>query len=253
LNVTITALKSRERTMQGVVVSFENVSEQVRMEEQMSHLARLAEIGQMTATIAHELRNPMTAMKGAAQLLEGETLPETAQAYVEIIVEEVSKLTQIADEFLEFAKPLTLARKATDLNLLIERITRVFEPHLRAHQIEVCLDLGDLPTIEADPSRIEQVLHNLIQNALQAMPSGGRLDVCTGCNNGKAWFTLQDQGQGIPENIQKQIFNPFFTTRTKGTGLGLSIVKKIVEAHHGAIEVQSRVAEGATFKVSLPV
>lgn len=251
-NFTVSPLQDREGAIQGAVVVFEDISEQVWMEEQMNQMARLAEIGQMTAIIAHELRNPMTAIRGASQLLAQEAIPPSAFPYIEIITEEVKKLSQIADEFLEFARPLTLTLKPVQLDQIIQRTVRVFEPHLQEHRIQVKLELENLPVIEADPARLEQVLHNLIQNAIQAMPQGGELILRTGSSEGKVWFAVQDRGEGISEAIQAQIFNPFFTTRTKGTGLGLSIVKKIVEAHGGYIEVESREGEGTQMKVWLP-
>jgi PAS domain S-box-containing protein len=252
INLTVTPLRDRENQLQGAVVVFEDVSEQVHLEEQMAQMARLAEIGQMTATIAHEIRNPMTALKGAAQLLMQESVSTAVYAYLEIIKEEVAKLTQIADEFLEFARPLTLTRKTLALDQLLQRTLRAFEPYFREHKVETLLEANCDCTIEADPVRLEQVFNNLIQNAVQAMPSGGKLTLKMGGYHDHIYTQVRDTGIGIPEEIVSNIFSPFFTTRTKGTGLGLSIVKKIVDAHHGTIEVTSQPDEGTIFTVWLP-
>lgn len=252
INLTVTPLRDREQQMQGAVVVFEEVSEQVHLEEQMAQMTRLAEIGQMTATIAHEIRNPMTALKGAAQLLAQEAVSDAANTYLEIIKEEVTKLTQIADEFLEFARPLTLTRKAFALDHLLRRTLRAFEPYFREHKVVAVLESDGDCTLEADPVRLEQIFNNLIQNAVQAMPHGGELTIKMGEHLDQIYVQVRDIGAGIPEEIIPNIFSPFFTTRTKGTGLGLSIVKKIVDAHHGVIEVHSREGEGTVFTVWLP-
>jgi len=252
INLMATPLRDRESQMQGAVIVFEDVSEQVHLEEQMGQMARLAEIGQMTATIAHEIRNPMTALKGAAQLLMQETVSDASNIYLDIIKEEVAKLTQIADEFLEFARPLTLTRKTFALNQLLQRTLRAFEPYFREHQVEVVLESDGDCTLEADPVRLEQVFNNLIQNAVQAMPAGGKLTIKMGKYHNQIYIQVRDTGIGIPEEMVPNIFRPFFTTRTKGTGLGLSVVKKIVDAHRGTIEVDSRHEKGTTFTVWLP-
>ncbi|MCW5934449.1 MAG: GAF domain-containing protein [Fimbriimonadia bacterium] len=251
-NVTVTPLRSRENQKQGAVVVFEDVREQARLEEQMSQMARLAEIGQMTATIAHEIRNPMTALKGAAQLLSQENVSESSEIYLDIIREEVSKLTQIADEFLEFARPLTLTRKTVSLGSLLQRALLSFNLFFQENRVEPELIVEVEAQVEVDPVRLEQVAHNLFQNAVQAMPDGGKLTARVGIQNDSAFFTVEDTGVGIASEQLETIFKPFFTTRVKGTGLGLSVVKKVIDAHHGAIEVESHIGHGTTFIVRLP-
>lgn len=237
----------------GAVVVFEDVSEQAKMEEQMGLMSRMAEIGQMTATIAHELRNPMTAVRGAAQLLAQEPLSDEAADFLQIITEEVNRLNAIADEFLEFAKPLALSRRRVDLGRLASRTVRIFEPFLTEHGVEARLRLAEKAEVDADPARVEQILQNLIQNATQAMSNGGTITVSTGAKDGFGWFSVQDSGCGIPEAIKEQIFTPFFTTKVQGTGLGLSVVNKIVEAHGGTIALESNEGYGAEITVFLPL
>jgi two-component system sensor histidine kinase HydH len=254
LNFTITPLVVRgDENTGGAVVVFEDVTEYHRMEARLSQMGRLAEIGQMTATIAHEIRNPLTALKGAADLLaQEEGIPSEVQTYVDIIRQEVARLREIADEFLEFARPFVLNRRPTPLRPLLERLMQALSPYFREANIHAQLQIAGEPEAMIDPARIEQVLRNLIQNAIQAMPNGGQLTLRAGEENGKLYLQVQDNGVGILPEIRDKIFSPFYTTRTRGTGLGLSIVQKIVQAHEGEVRLECPPEGGSIFTVWLP-
>ncbi len=254
LNFTITPLimKGAEGAG-GAVVVFEDITEYHRLETRLSQMERLAEIGQMTATIAHEIRNPLTALKGAADLLMQEAdLPEQVYAYVDIIRQEVARLNEIADEFLEFARPLVPNRQLVALRPMLERLMQALSPYFKEAGITAQLKVVGDPRTLLDPARIEQVLRNLIQNAIQAMPRGGRLIVRAGEAENKVYLQVQDTGEGIPPEIREKIFSPFYTTRTRGTGLGLSIVQKIVQAHQGEVRVECPAEGGSIFTVWIP-
>ena len=254
LNFTITPLivRGTEGTG-GAVVVFEDITEYHRLETRLSQMERLAEIGQMTATIAHEIRNPLTALKGAADLLtQEEHLPASVLTYVEIIRQEVARLNEIAEEFLEFARPFTLNRRIIALRPLLERLIMALTPYFKRAHVIVQLEVAGEPVAALDSARIEQVLRNLIQNAIQAMPEGGRLVLRAGEANGRIYLQVQDTGAGIPPEIRDRIFSPFYTTRTRGTGLGLSIVQKIVQAHQGEIHVECPAEGGSIFTVWIP-
>lgn len=252
LNFTVSPLLVGLRQTQGAVVMFEDITEQVQMEARFREMERLAEIGQMTATIAHEVRNPLTAIKGAVDLLVGETDPENIAVYTDVLGMEVARLTEIADEFLEFAKPFHLHIRPEPLKPLLERMLRFLSAYLQQSNVVAELRIDEDIVVPMDPNRIEQALRNLIQNAVQAMPQGGKitLEVC----DADEWVALhvRDTGTGIPSEVLEKVFSPFFTTRTRGTGLGLSIVKKIVHGHRGKIAVNSREGEGSTFTLWLP-
>ncbi len=254
LNFTITPLLMRGSDEPGgAVVVFEDITEYHRLETRLSQMERLAEIGQMTATIAHELRNPLTALKGAADLLaQEENLPEPVHTYVDIIRQEVARLNEIADEFLEFARPLVPSWRLVALRPMLERLLAALAPYFKETGIATTLEVEGEPTAWLDPARIEQVLRNLIQNAVQAMPNGGQLTLRAGEASGKIYLQVQDTGTGIPPEIREKIFTPFYTTRTRGTGLGLSIVQKIVQAHHGEVRVDCPAEGGSIFTVWIP-
>jgi PAS domain S-box-containing protein len=254
LNFTITPLIMRGADAAGgAVVVFEDITEYHRLETRLSQMERLAEIGQMTATIAHEIRNPLTALKGAADLLmQEDNLPEWVQTYVEIIRQEVARLNEIAEEFLEFARPFTLNRRMVALRPMLERLLMALSPYFKKAHVTTQLEVIGEPVATLDSARIEQVLRNLIQNAIQAMPEGGRLVLRAGEQNGRIYLQVQDSGTGIPPEIRDKIFSPFYTTRTRGTGLGLSIVQKIVQAHQGEIQVECPAEGGSIFTVWLP-
>ncbi|MEI6512977.1 MAG: GAF domain-containing protein [bacterium] len=257
LNITVSSLRYRQGIPQGSVVLMEEVTQHAEMERKIERMQRLAEVGQLTATIAHELRNPMTSIKGAAQLLVNESdLPDTSREFVNIILDEVNTLSQIASEFLEFAKPMMLQLDSGDLNKAITHIIQTLEPFCAENNVIVKTELSDnLPIIKFDQLRFSQAARNLIMNAVHAMREGGNLNLNTRLHPTEKMVEVSfaDSGVGIlPEHLDR-IFTPFFTTRTKGTGLGLSIVQKIVDAHSGRIAVKSEQGMGTTFTLWLPV
>lgn len=208
-------------------------------------LKRLAEVGQMTAAIAHEIRNPLTGILAAAKMIQ--EAPELADEMAEIIEDETIKLNQLCDEFLDFARPLRLELEIVDLTEVVKTTTKLLKQDFE--EAEVGLSIAGSKAIKTlDRRRIEQVVRNLVRNALQATPKGGKVGV-----NVFDWgFSVQDSGEGMNEEAQAKLFSPFFTTKAGGTGLGLSVVQKIVASHGGRIGVTSQVGEGTTFEVVFP-
>ncbi len=252
LNFTITPLVVGKQTIQGAVCVFEDITDYVRMEARLSEMERLATVGQLTATIAHEIRNPLTALKGAVDLLARESLPDHLSMYVEVIQEEVQRLAVLADEFLEFARPFRIERQHAALRPIVERSLRAFAPMQKEGAYQFISEVPPELTLDIDPARIEQALRNLIQNAIQAMPDGGTITIRTVETEYEVGIQVKDTGPGIPLEQRERIFTPFFTTRTRGTGLGLSIVQKIVEGHHGRVTVECPPEGGSIFTLWLP-
>ncbi|MFY9232977.1 MAG: ATP-binding protein [Fimbriimonadaceae bacterium] len=224
----------------------ERLSESLQNLKELERVRRLAEIGQMTAAVAHEIRNPLASIRSAAQLVQQD--PRSAVEFGEIIEAEALKLNALCDEFLAFARPIELDLKPLRLNALV---TSVANSHAAEFEregvvIRVESDPGD-PIIIGDSDRLEQVCRNLLINALQATSSGGSVRVVVD----GASFSVEDDGQGIGPEASERLFTPFFTTKPKGTGLGLSNVKRIVDAHRGHIEVTSEPRSGSKFEVSL--
>jgi len=253
LNFTVSPLITRGKQAQGAVVLFEDITEYLRLEARLNEMERLATIGQMTATIAHELRNPLTALCAAADLLiHEEGFPDSHRLYLEAIYVESKRLAELADEFLEFAKPFQLTIQPTRLKPLLQRVLAVQEPYLKSAAVQVVLECSEDQVVPVDVSRLEQALRNLILNAVQAMPEGGTLFIRVEDRGEWVALAVQDTGPGVPEELRERIFTPFFTTRTRGTGLGLSIVKKIVEGHNGRVTLECPPEGGSIFTLWLP-
>ncbi|MDW8107544.1 MAG: GAF domain-containing protein, partial [Armatimonadota bacterium] len=253
LNVAISPLLLRGRQTQGAVVLFEDITEYLILESRLSAMERLATVGQMTATIAHEIRNPLTALHGAVELMRQEKdLPDSVGLYMDVIQQEVQRLTEIAEEFLEFAKPFQLQIRPTPLKPLLQRVLLVQEPYLKSAGVQATLEVPDALTAPLDAGRIEQALRNLIQNAVHAMPNGGVITLSAREEGDWVAIAVRDTGSGVPPEIRDKIFEPFYTTRTRGTGLGLSIVKKIVEGHGGKATVECPSEGGSIFTLWLP-
>jgi signal transduction histidine kinase len=228
----------------GVTAVLEETTQQELSHREMSRLARLAEIGQMTAAIAHEIRNPLTGIRTAAQMIA--TSPEHGAEFAGIIEEEVLKLNQICEEFLEFSRPLALRRRDIDVAELAMKLAQRNRDAFDAKGVHLRLEIvGEKPTIYADVLRIEQVMRNLVLNALQACSEGGEVRLILRAGG----FSVEDTGTGMPEADLQKLFTPFFTTKPKGTGLGLCNVRKIIDAHSGKLMVWSKVGIGSRFDV----
>lgn len=255
INMSISQLVNSSGEQLGLVIIFEDVTREIKMENEFRRMGELAAVGQLAASIAHELRNPLSSIKGAAQFLQKEYEDHSAIVeFLSIIIEEVNGLNKLTTEFLDFARPMQLELKPTSVNSVIDKTLQLMSVHITDNNVVVRENLDkSIPDIEADEKQLEQVLRNIIINALQAMPEGGVITVETGlAPSGGVYLTVSDTGTGIPADKIDRIFLPFVTTKTKGTGLGLSVVQKIVENHGGRIDVRSGDGEGTSFKISLP-
>jgi signal transduction histidine kinase len=253
----------------GVAAQLVITVQNSKLYERMKERDRLAALGEMAAGLAHEIRNPLGAIKGAAQLLlpqEGAPPPPTDTQFLSIIVEEANRLNKVVSQFLDYARPYRGELQSLDVNDVVKKSAQlVTPPPLPSGEtpppVEVVLSLAeDLPRVRADAEQLRQVFLNLAINAVQAMQNGGKLTISTARRTGgrrgaPAQFLeirFRDNGPGIPALELKNLFIPFYTTKDKGTGLGLPISQRIIENHGGTIEVRSRVGVGSTFTVVLP-
>jgi signal transduction histidine kinase len=241
------------------------VIENSKLYQQMKERDRLAAIGEMSAGLAHEIRNPLAAIKAAVQYLDPGKLPPEDREFMEIMIEEVNRLNGVVTQFLDYSRPLKPALAPTAVNEVLQKTFKLLESQAPSN-VRVELDLTDgVPRVQADAEQLKQVFLNLALNAFQAMPGGGRLTVSTRVARDELAFwregsrradvvevRFRDSGPGIPEEVRESIFVPFYTTKEKGTGLGLAICQRIVKAHQGSIVVRSVTGEGAEFLVSLP-
>ncbi|MGI4789913.1 MAG: GAF domain-containing protein [Janthinobacterium lividum] len=259
LNLSVSQLCSEAGDYLGVVAVFEDVTNEVQMKEEVERVSKLAETGQLAANIAHELRNPLSSIKGAAQLLRKE-LPADLMAehgeFLDMIVQEVNGLDRIATEFLEFSRVTPPEMRSVSIVAILSRLLQFMSAYLTDQDVQVVLNLeDDLPELWLDQAQIEQVIKNIVINAVQAMPHGGTLTVTTYCQPEQDIIDIDfaDTGVGISAAKIDKICTPFFTTKTKGTGLGLAIVRKIVETHGGRLVIRSTPGEGSTFTVQFPI
>ena len=234
-------------------------AEKERLEEQLHQAERLAALGEMIAGVSHEIRNPLGIIRSTAELLHGRIENDRQRRLSSIIVEESTRLNDILTEFLDFARPKTPKTSMCRIEDIIDRNLASMEGQLQRSSIQVerLYEAGDTP-VEADADLLYRAFVNLLANAVQAMPDGGTLRVRTllrAPGDRAPWIELRirDSGSGIPEELQKKIFNPFFTTREKGTGLGLAIVRSIIDSHGGEIEVRSREGRGTAMIIRLPL
>jgi signal transduction histidine kinase len=249
----------------GVAASIGVTMQNSQVYERMKERDRLAALGQMAAGLAHEIRNPLGSIKGAAQYLQpiGNQVGDSGtKEFLDIIVEEVNRLNKIVSQFLDYARPYRGDQTPLDVNDVVRKTLHLIEKEEGAARVEIITNLADsLPAVRADAEQLRQVFLNLAINAVQAMPQGGKLQVSTSLRRstrrGAAAAFLEvrfrDTGHGIPVNDVRNLFIPFFTTKEKGTGLGLPISQRIIENHGGTIEVRSQLGAGATFTVLLPI
>jgi two-component system sensor histidine kinase HydH len=243
-----------------IVTAIENS----RMYQRMKERDRLAAMGEMAAGLAHEIRNPLGAIKASAQYLSEVTHADDAGAeFLDIIVEEADRLNRVVSSFLDYANPAHEDQTSlSDVNAVVERTAQVLAAEVERVDLMRCLSLAPaLPKVRIDAERLRQVLINLIQNALQAIELGGTVSVRTQLSEEpdfegglKAWVEIEvaDTGPGVPQQVLANLFQPFVTTRQKGTGLGLAISQRIVKAAGGEILVRTREHHGSTFTVRLP-
>jgi signal transduction histidine kinase len=224
-------------------------------EEQLRRADRMSALGQLSAGMAHEIRNPLGAIQGAVEILRDDYDPQDAKyEFIQILLKETDRLNKIVQEFLGFAKPKEPDLQQADLNEELESVLVLTAQEARKSGIRVDKRLD--PSVgkqRLDAGLLKQAFLNLILNALQAMPQGGVLTVESGLRNGMLVVRIADTGVGISEENRKRLFSPFFTTKKNGTGLGLAITYRIIENHHGTIDVASEPGKGATFTVTIPV
>jgi len=231
--------------------------EKARLQDQLRHADRLATIGQLAAGVAHELNEPLGNALGFAQLAKKcPGLPEQAKQDVEKAVQASLRAREVIKKLMLFARRMPPKKTQVNLNQLVEEGLYFLESRCAKEGIEMVRYLSpNLPEITADPGQLTQVLVNLVVNAIQAMPEGGRLTVRTDAGDGYVSLKVEDTGVGIKDDVVKKIFMPFFTTKDvdKGTGLGLAVVHGIVTSHGGSIKVDSKVGKGTSFEVKLPL
>jgi len=246
-------LKDPTGNLVGFVGVLRDITERKRMEEQLLKSERMAAIGQLATMVGHDLRNPLTSLQNACYYLKMKlesSKDKKIKKMFEVMDKEINHANNIVKDLLDFARVKKPELKKVDLiSSIQEALTQLKFPE----NVKLTTKFSEVPTIEADPDQLRRIFQNIALNGIQAMPNSGKLTVSTRKNGSFIEVAFTDTGVGIPEENMDKIFTPLFTTKAQGVGLGLPICKNLVEGHNGRIEVKSKVGEGSTFTVKLPI
>ncbi|MAF09138.1 hypothetical protein CMK11_01705 [Candidatus Poribacteria bacterium] len=233
--------------------AFNDMTRQLRrsQEELLEH-ERLATAGQMAATFAHEIRNPLSSIKMMLQLAGEQTTEEKTARYVENTLEEIDRLNGIVEEMLDFARPAPMVLEPTRVDETMRDVLGLMSANLARHGIEVALHCDAAPVAHADPEALKRVFLNVLLNAVQAQPDGGEVGVSIAVKEAVVSVVVEDSGPGFSDEAMESLFRPFHTTKTRGSGLGLTTTKGLVERHGGELIVENRTDGGARVTVRLP-
>jgi PAS domain S-box-containing protein len=254
---TRTAIRDDSGKLVGSSSVLKDVTSYRSLERQLADAEHLATLGELSAGLAHEIKNPLAGIKGAIDVIR-DSLPPT-DVHREIlgdVIHEVNRIDKIVRDLLNYAKPKPPSHSPIELPLLVQRIITIARTASKRHAFPIEMkQLAHIPDFTADEIQLEQVILNLLLNAQSVLPSQGRIEVILDYNPeaGTIRIEVKDNGPGIPEEIKKRIFQPFFTTHTDGTGLGLATCLKNVQYHGGSIEVNSQVGHGTAFIVTIPL
>ncbi|UNK17842.1 ATP-binding protein [Paenibacillus sp. N3/727] len=254
---TLSAVKDDAGRILGFVVHLIDLTAQKRAyhyaEEVMIQSDKLSMAGQLAAGIAHEIRNPMTSIKGFVQLMRSGS--GSKEEYFDIISSEIERIELILGELLLLAKPQGIKYGQKDIRLLLEQVITLLNTQAILNNVEIITRFGtEAAYVKCDENQMKQVFINFIKNAVESMPGGGKLTIHIECDSvDQLVIFFVDEGCGIPESILSRLGEPFYTTKEKGTGLGFMISKKMIEDHCGQVVVFSKPNEGTTIKVTLPL
>lgn len=255
VSLSASRIINEEGSFLGHLFILRDLGEVRRLQEQVRRNERLSALGNLAAGVAHEIRNPLSSIKGFATYLAGKIKGEGPDKdAAKMMIQEVERLNRVVSELLEFARPGDMRLKDEDINQVIARTLRLAHSDASAKGVTVRFSRNDsLPPVPLDAERLTQALLNLFLNAIQAMGPGGVLEVSASMENrsNRVGVRIADTGKGMPPEVLSGIFNPYFTTKSSGTGLGLAIVHRIVEGHGGEIKVESQPGEGTVFTVLL--
>ncbi|GAA5415204.1 sporulation kinase A [Paraliobacillus ryukyuensis] len=227
-----------------------DITDKKESEELLIRSEKMSVAGQLAAGVAHEIRNPLTSLKGFIQLLQAGV--EQKEQFYQIMIDEIEKIDTISSELLFIGKPITDKRELEKLSKMINEIVTLLNTQAKRYHITITTSVPKNISLLCDRTQIKQVLINLVKNAIEAMPNGGNISIDATTNEDWCYVSIIDQGTGIPEYLIHKINEPFFTTKPDGTGLGLMISNKIIENHQGKLSIESTELEGSTFTIQLP-
>jgi signal transduction histidine kinase len=241
----------QERTSRELAEAYRQLKESF---EQLQRAGRLSALGQLSAGLAHEIKNPLASVSGSLDIIASDFPPEhSKREFIDIVQKELSRLNKFLGEFLQFARTPKPDPRACDLREVVDSIQRLCSQEASRQGVHIQVSYpDDLPEISVDAAQIQQALLNIVLNGIQAMGSGGQLLIEVKPDSGALQIRIQDDGPGIPAEHRSQIFDPFFTTKERGTGLGMSIAHQLIHGHGGDIRLLDNGRPGTTFLIRLP-
>jgi len=253
LEYNISPTYNSKNEIETFVAVARNVTDRVNNENALRNLDRLSIIGQLAAGVAHEIRNPLTSLKGFSKLLQNDTSSEKQEQYLDIIRNELDRIDMIVNEFMSLAKPQAIQFIKVSLISIIESTINILQPQAMLHnvQIKTGYPAEDIELL-CSPNQLKQVFVNFIKNAIEAMPEGGNVFIkVRRLHNRTVLITFKDEGTGIDPNVVQYLGTPFYTTKDKGIGLGLTVSNKIIQEHKGKMKIDSLAGIGTTISVEL--
>jgi signal transduction histidine kinase len=217
----------------------QDITDKKHIEKEMERLERLNLIGEMAAGIGHEIRNPMTTVRGFLQIFSAREENSASKETFQLMIDELDRANQIITEFLSLSRDRTVDFKVVNINTIINVLYPLIYAHANTEDKRVEIQLGEIPDSYVDEKELRQLILNLTRNGLEAMSAGGKLTISTYMKHGKIVLVVEDQGCGIPNEIREKIGTPFFTTKENGTGLGMAICYSIAARHKATIDFQS--------------
>jgi diguanylate cyclase (GGDEF)-like protein/PAS domain S-box-containing protein len=251
LEVLFTPIIGEDFNVQHVVAVARDITEKREAEELLAKTEKLSVVGELAAGVAHEIRNPLTSIKGFVQLFEQGVIEEK---YFSIIFEEFNRIEEIIKEFLTLAKPQKIKLQTTNVSGLLNGIEMLLAPEAHLKNVEIFKEFEyNIPDVLCDPNQLKQVFINLLKNSIDAMPDGGKIMMKSSIEEGNLLIQVIDTGIGISEERIEKLGEPFFSNKEKGTGLGLMLCYRIINEHNGTITIKSKENEGTTVEVRLPL
>ncbi|MNI18592.1 Sporulation kinase E [compost metagenome] len=237
----------------GLFIIGRDITDLKQTEELLRKTEKLAVVGQLAAGIAHEIRNPLTTLKGFLSLLKSQTTNKDSW-YLEVMLTEIEQMEWIANQFLTVAKPQTVKFERRNLEIVIRQVAAFLYPLATMNNVQILIESksGDR-FIECEENQLKQVFINVVKNAIEAMPQGGQIDIMITHNTDSVSVSFKDHGYGIPQDRMPHLGEPFYSLKEKGTGLGLMVCYKIIKEHHGTIQIESEVGIGTTVEINFPL
>jgi len=231
-----------------------DITERKKTEEILHRQDKLAAVGKLAAGVAHEIRNPLTSMRGYTEFLQMDETNTERLEYFDIILDEIDRVNNIVEDFMMLAKPQSASAERRDVIAILKNVFSLFELEAQKRNIMLGFEFDQEPIwIDCDENKLKQVFINFTKNGMEAMPEGGELTVFAKLRQQDVYITVQDTGVGIPPDKIKRIGEPFYTTKSNGNGLGLMVSLQIIEGHNGKVHIESEVNKGTKFIVQLPV